>query len=261
MHKNGIFIVLCFVLIAALFCGCAGPTGSSAAATPTPEPTTTPKPTPKPTPTPKRDMSFMDGTWRDEVYREGNSWVQFEVVIDTNAGTVSINSITENERSVMSGDMKITEYGENYISAGGYVFTYLDGDLLDVNSALFTNPPLTRYSENTVNDAFGADESDYRKTSPSSSSSTAYLSEDVKATLWALAENAVKNELKSPSSASFPSSYGSNDVSFGMSGDLYYVSAWVEAQNSLGVMLRRDFTVYARLDGLSMVLDHVVIDE
>lgn len=223
------------------------------------ESTATPKPTP--TPTPARDMSFMDGTWRDEVYREGNSWVQFEVVINTKAGTVSINSITENARTVMSRDMEITEYGEDYISAGGYVFTYLEGDLLDVNSALFTNPPLTRYSENTVNDAFGADESDYRKTAPSSSSSSAYLSEDVKATLWALAEKAVKNELKAPSTAKFPASYGSDGVSFGKSGDLYYVTAYVDAENGFGATLRTGFTVYAKLDGTKMVLDHVDLDE
>ena len=205
--RISISVFVLFAMMICLFCGCSssGTVGNgkslnqseSASPTDTPQPTPvptpnpTPKPTPEPTPepTPHPDLSFMDGTWRDEVYREGNSSVQFEVIIDTTAGTVSINSITENARTVMSNGMKIDEYGEDYISAGGYVFTYLDGDLLDVNSALFTNPPLTRYSYGTGNDAFGSDQSDYRKSNSSGSQTTSVsLSDDMKGALWALAE-------------------------------------------------------------------------
>lgn len=274
--RRTISIFVLFAMMICLICGCSssgqGGNGESlnqsesASPTDTPQPTPvpTPKPTPKPTPepTPHPDLSFMDGTWRDEVYREGNSSVQFEVIIDTVAGTVSINSITENARTVMSNGMKIDEYGQNYISAGGYVFTYLDGDLLDVNSALFTNPPLTRFSYGTGNDAFGSDQSDYRKSNSFGSQTTSvYLSEDMKGALWALAEKAVKNELKSPSTAKFPSSYGSDGVSFGKSGDLYTVSAWVDAQNGFGATVRTNFTVYAYLEGTTVKLDHVFIDE
>lgn len=203
------------------------------------------------------DLSFMDGTWRDEVYREGSQSIQFEVIINTSAGTVDINSITENARTVMSKAMPITEYGEDYVVAGGYVFAYLDGDLLDVNSALFTNPPLKRYSDETVNDAFGVNESDYRKSTSSSSSKSSYMSDDIKGALWALAEKAVKNDLKSPSTAKFPASYGSSGVSFSRSGELYAVSAYVDAENGFGATVRQYFTVYGKLEGTTMKLDHV----
>lgn len=256
--KKTLLIVLSFLSLC-FACGCTGQNGGAyeppvhAVSTPTPKPT----PTAEPTPTP--DLSFMDGTWRDEVYREGNSWVQFEVIIDTSGGIVSINSITENARTVMSDKMKITEYGDDYVSAGGYVFTYLDGDLLDVNSALFTNPPLTRYSDETDNDAFGTNPNDYKK---STSTGTNFaLADEVKATLWALAEKAVKNELKSPSTAKFPASYGSADVSFGQIGDMYTVSAWVEAENSLGATMRTNFTVYAYREALTFYADHVEFAE
>lgn len=95
----------------------------------------------------------------------------------------------------------------------------------------------------------------------SSYSSSSTLSDDMKGALWALAEKAVKNELKAPATAKFPASYGSDGVSFGKSGDLYYVTAYVDAQNSLGATLRIGFTVYASLDGTKMVLDHVDFDE
>lgn len=92
-------------------------------------------------------------------------------------------------------------------------------------------------------------------------SSSSTLSDDMKGALWALAEKAVKNELKAPATAKFPASYGSDGVSFGKSGDLYYVTAYVDAQNGFGATLRTGFTVYAKLDGTKMVLDHVDFDE
>lgn len=93
--------------------------------------------------------------------------------------------------------------------------------------------------------------------SGSSYSSSSYISEDIKGSLWALAQQAVKNELKAPSTAKFPASYGSDGVSFGKSGDLYYVSAWVDAENGFGATLRTNFTVYASLTGTKLTLDHV----
>lgn len=249
-------MALCALLVLSLAsCGQSAPAPASATPAPTAAPTKEPTPTPEPTPAPELP-SQMDGTWRDEVYREGNSWVQFEVVIDTSGGTVSINSITENARTVMNDKMKITDYGPDYVSAGGYVFTYLPGDVLDVNSALFTNPPLTRYSNASVNDAFGTDPNDYRATAPQVS-----LSDDEMATLWVLAQKAVKSNLKSPSTAEFPASYGSEGVSFGKTGDTYYVESYVDAQNELGAVVRTDFMVTAHLDGITMVLDDCMIFE
>lgn len=200
--------------------------------------------------------SQMAGTWRDEVYREGNSWVQFEVIINTDNETVSINTITENARTVTSNAMPITDYGDDFVSAGGYIFTYLAGDVLDVNSALFTNPPLTRYSYETINDAFGVDSSDYRK-----SSTSTYISDDIKGALWAVAVKGVSSRLKYPDSAKFPFSYGSDGVSIGRNGETYYVEAYVDAVNAFGVVSHMDFMVTAHLDGLTMKLDDVMIFE
>lgn len=250
------YIILCVLLSLSLVaCGQSAPVPVAETPAPTVTPTEAPTPTSEPTPAPEIP-SQMDGTWRDEVYREGNSWVQFEVVIDTSGGTVSINSITENARTVMNDKMKISDYGPDYVSAGGYVFTYLPGDVLDVNSALFTNPPLTRYSNASENDAFGTDPNDYRATETQAS-----LSEDEKATLWVLAQQAVKSNLKSPSTAEFPASYGSEGVSFGKTGDTYYVESYVDAQNELGAVVRTDFMVTAHLDGITMVLDDCMIFE
>lgn len=87
MHKNRIFIVLCFILIAAMFCGCAGPSGSSAAATPTTEPTSTPKQTPTPVPS----------YWVLKYYVDefGDPTDDFYVGSDILTGTFSNNATSE----------------------------------------------------------------------------------------------------------------------------------------------------------------------
>lgn len=110
--------------------------------------------------------------------------------------------------------------------------------------------------------AMSSNRSSYISTSSGNSySSSSYISEDVKAALWALAQEAVKNNLKAPSTAQFPASYGSSDVSFGRDGDLYTVSAWVDADNGFGATLRTDFKVYAELDGVTLKLDHIEFEE
>lgn len=68
-------------------------------------------------------------------------------------------------------------------------------------------------------------------------------------TCWVLAKDAVKNKLKSPSSAKFPFSYGSNGVSIQSSGNNYKVTAYVEAENSFGVKLKTNFVVYLTRSG------------
>ena len=75
------------------------------------------------------------------------------------------------------------------------------------------------------------------------SASAEPVADDEKGACWALAEDVVKANLKSPSSAKFPFSYGSDGVSMTKSGNLYTVSAWVDAENSYGAELRSDFTV------------------
>lgn len=55
-----------------------------------------------------------------------------------------------------------------------------------------------------------------------------------------VAEKAVKNKLKSPSTAEFCSH---KEYSITCSGDTWTVSGYVDAQNSFGATLRNDFTV------------------
>ena len=70
-----------------------------------------------------------------------------------------------------------------------------------------------------------------------------YTNDEIKAGLWALTTQNVKNQLKSSSTAKFPKSYSEAD--FGRDGDYYTVKSWVDAQNSFGATIRQYFTVYA----------------
>lgn len=57
---------------------------------------------------------------------------------------------------------------------------------------------------------------------------------------YACAQNAVKNRLKSPSTAKF-CSY--TDAKITLSGNIYTVSGYVDAQNGFGATIRSKFTV------------------
>lgn len=67
--------------------------------------------------------------------------------------------------------------------------------------------------------------------------------DDYKVACWTLAKSAVKNKLKSPSSAKFPFSYSSSGVSIQSSGTNYKVTAYVEADNSFGAKIKTNFVV------------------
>lgn len=66
---------------------------------------------------------------------------------------------------------------------------------------------------------------------------------------WMVAEQEVKARLKSPSTAKFPFSAASKDVDIQKSGDTYVVKSYVEAQNSLGAVIKNNFTVKFTRDG------------
>jgi len=72
-------------------------------------------------------------------------------------------------------------------------------------------------------------------------------SDDFK-TCWYLAKEAVKNNLKAPSSADFPLLY--ENISIQKSGRTYVVKSWVEADNSFGAHIRNNFTVTLEKDSL-----------
>lgn len=81
------------------------------------------------------------------------------------------------------------------------------------------------------------------------SSASAVTDDAELGTCWALAEDVVKSNLKSPSSAKFPFSYNSDGVSITKSGSVYTVKAWVEADNSFGASIRSTFTVTMEKSG------------
>ena len=80
------------------------------------------------------------------------------------------------------------------------------------------------------------------------------------ATCWALAEKVVKSNLKSPSSAKFPFSYGSDGVKIVKSGSEYIVTAWVEADNSFGANIRSAFVVTITKEGTKFISTGCIID-
>lgn len=84
---------------------------------------------------------------------------------------------------------------------------------------------------------------------PSSITETNVTNDDELGTCWALAKDVVKANLKSPSSAKFPFSYGSDGVSITNSGNIYTVQAWVDAENSFGANLRSNFIVTMEKSG------------
>ncbi len=80
---------------------------------------------------------------------------------------------------------------------------------------------------------------------------TKTIGTEEKAMLHTLAETAIKNKLKAPSTAKFHFyDLLDNPTTYGISGDEYYITSYVDAQNSFGVYLKQKFTVYAKSEGL-----------
>lgn len=103
-------------------------------------------------------------------------------------------------------------------------------------------------------------ERDVGSTGSSQSSQSSAVSDDEKNICWTLAKDTVKNNLKSPSSAKFPFSYGSEDVSITKSGSIYTVKSWVDADNSFGANIRSNFVVTISKNGTSFRVDGILID-
>lgn len=87
-----------------------------------------------------------------------------------------------------------------------------------------------------------------------SSSEKEISNDDERNICWELAQKAVKNQLKSPSSAKFPFAYNSKGVSITSSGNSYTVRAWVEAQNSFGATIQNNFTVKIEKSGTTFTV-------
>lgn len=69
--------------------------------------------------------------------------------------------------------------------------------------------------------------------------------------LYVIAQEAVKQELKSPSTANFP--YSSEAIFIGgLTDSIYNVGSYVDSQNGFGAMIRSDFNVRLKYKGGEM---------
>lgn len=91
----------------------------------------------------------------------------------------------------------------------------------------------------------------------SGNSQDATLSNDEKSHIWIEAKYAVEEQLKSPSTADFPSV---NKASITKSGTTYTVSSYVDAENSYGATIRTNFTVTVEKSGDMYTATSVVMD-
>lgn len=77
--------------------------------------------------------------------------------------------------------------------------------------------------------------------------------DDTLGEVWAMAQSFVKDQLKSPKSADFPT-YGDSSVSITNSGDYYKVTGYVDAENSFGAEIRSTFSLVLKKSGSKYTL-------
>lgn len=65
--------------------------------------------------------------------------------------------------------------------------------------------------------------------------------EDITPALVTIAQKEVKQNLKAPATADFPSAY--SEYEFRNNGDVYYVSSYVDSENSFGAKLRSKYVI------------------
>lgn len=71
---------------------------------------------------------------------------------------------------------------------------------------------------------------------------------DIEKEIWVITQKDIKERLKAPSTAKFPTL---SDVSMSKSGNEVTVVGWVDAQNSFGATIRNDFIAVYRLSATS----------
>ncbi|MBR2525363.1 MAG: zinc-ribbon domain-containing protein [Enterococcus sp.] len=203
--------------------------------------TDTPVHTTEPTTIPINPI--FNGTWRDQIYREGVEWIQYELIFDVEKDQFWINTISDAGRVKMTGPEHLALNGDDFIlTSGGFKFTYdKENDTLTTDSKMFT-PPFERYSDETKNTAFGANPDDYKAKKKSFSGTET----DSKALLtnseaFTVAQYIVKQELVSPSTAKFCKITEAECV-FNSSTGKWTVRGWLDSQNEYGAMVRQNFT-------------------
>lgn len=109
------------------------------------------------------------------------------------------------------------------------------------------------------------DSNDLKATLPPSNPSSQYssgkLGDSFKSFAWSLAKSAVKESLKAPSTAKFPSSHNGQDIKQ-TDANTFIVNSYVDAQNSYGAMIRSNFSVTIKKTGSnSYTVENVHIDQ
>lgn len=84
--------------------------------------------------------------------------------------------------------------------------------------------------------------------------------DDTLGEVWAMAQSFVKDNLKSPKSADFPT-YGDSKVSIKNSGSYYKVTGYVDAENSFGAEIRATFSLVMEKSGSKYTLKECNIYE
>lgn len=84
--------------------------------------------------------------------------------------------------------------------------------------------------------------------------------DDTLGEVWAMAQSFVKDNLKSPKSADFPT-YGDSQVSIKKSGSYYKVTGYVDAENSFGAEIRATFSLVMEKSGSKYTLKECNIYE
>jgi len=143
------------------------------------------------------------------------------------------------------------------------VFYYTsNGDIYDISSDM---NKITKNGKEIYNDYYNSEthksveESKNNTQNGSTDYSTNNITENDKGFAWAVAEKEVKDRLKAPSTAKFPT-YGSATIS--KSGDNFKVEGYVDAENSFGAEIRTTFTVeFTKNSEESYTVIIVTIDE
>lgn len=185
--------------------------------------------------------------------------------IEVDNTNFDVNIILNNFDDYSSDDMLklIKEFGDRTTNKIRYIYNddkskkyQLSNDdktlLLNGNYASGEKPTEKATQKSTYSSGSSSKSKSSGSSSSGSSSSEKWVKEtndEYLATCWVLAKSSVKNRLKSPSSAKFPFSYGSDGVSIQSSGNKYKVTAYVEADNSFGAKLKKDFVVYLTRSG------------
>lgn len=99
-----------------------------------------------------------------------------------------------------------------------------------------------------------------KSTDSQDSKSNSYTSNDILA--YNYAEKFVKEHLKSPSTAEFPSTREKVEhTHYNSSTSIYRINSWVDSQNSFGAMIRQRFSCEIIMDGKTISIRNLKFEQ